>query len=242
METLAEKYAEEGVESLAGKGWRDMDKEQALKADADTAGKDATSSFFLCYQRRLQPLSPGFACGAARVAAISAVLFHFPFAASFGGQRHRQPLQPVAVQGWRATAYAPPGTVVPRAVRARALLSPFDSLVFHRPRTAALFGVQHRLEVYVPAPQRVHGYYVLLFLLGEHLVARVDLKADRPGGALVVRSAWEVGVEGPGAPGTGEVAAALSAELAGTAAWLGLSRVRVEPVGDLAPALSRAVG
>lgn len=151
-------------------------------------------------------------------------------------------LLPVAVQGWRAPAYVLPGARVPRRVGARALLSPFDSLVFCRPRTEDLFGVRHRLEVYVPAPQRVHGYYVLLFLLGEELVARVDLKADRAASALVVRAAWAVpsAPHPPGGAGTAEVVAALHEELTAMAAWLGLGAVRVEPVGDLSGALAAA--
>ena len=147
-------------------------------------------------------------------------------------------LLPVAVDGWAAPAYALPGAVVPRSVGPRALLSPFDSLVFHRPRTEELFGVRHRLEVYVPAPARVHGYYVLLLLLGERLAARVDLKADRPAGRLLVRAAWEVPAPGVGQNG---VARELAEELEVLAAWLGLERVEVEPRGDLAAALARAV-
>ena len=152
-------------------------------------------------------------------------------------------LVPLAVEGWTATAYALPGTAVPRRVPARALLSPFDSLVFHRPRTEELFGVRHRLEVYVPAPARVHGYYVLLLLLDERLAARVDLKADRPTGRLLVRAAWDVPhppVRSAG-PHEEDVARALTEELAVMAAWLGLERVVVEPRGDLADELARAV-
>jgi hypothetical protein len=133
-------------------------------------------------------------------------------------------LLPLAVEGWAATAYALPGTSVPRAVPARALLSPFDSLVFHRPRTEELFGVRHRLEVYVPAPARVHGYYVLLLLLDERLAARVDLKADRAAGRLIVHA---IHPEASVVPE--EIAPPLADELRRMAGWLGLHDIAVPP-------------
>lgn len=139
-------------------------------------------------------------------------------------------LVPVEVDGWRHPAYLHPETPLPRQARGTALLSPFDNLIFFRDRVERLFDFHYRIEIYVPAPQRVYGYYVLPFLLDGRLVARVDLKSDRDDKALLVRGAYaEDGVDKVA------VGRALRGELESVARWLGLEEIRVTDRGDLAP-------
>jgi uncharacterized protein len=128
-------------------------------------------------------------------------------------------LVPVSIDGWKRPAYLHKEARIPRALQVEALLSPFDSLIWQRDRTLALFNFQYRLEIYVPAGKRIHGYYVLPFLYGDALVARVDLKADRTANVLRAHAIhWE-----PGAPP--EARPALERHLASMASWLGLGAV-----------------
>ena len=153
-------------------------------------------------------------------------------------------LVPVVVEGWNRTAYLHRDAALPRRANGRALLSPFDPLVFERRRVEDLFGLRYRIEIYVPADKRVHGYYVLPFLLGDRLEALVDLKADRRAGVLRVHAAHSV----PSGAGSTDpdVPAALAAELRLLADWLGLGEVVIGApdtglLGDLAPALVAAL-
>ncbi|WP_312160233.1 winged helix-turn-helix domain-containing protein [Phenylobacterium sp.] len=145
-------------------------------------------------------------------------------------------LLPAKVKGWENGAYLHRDARRPRKIAANALLSPFDNLIWFRERTERLFGTRVRLEIYTPAHKRVHGYYVLPFLQGEAITARVDLKAERKKGVLMVQAAH---AEPDADAVTSEL---LAAELKLMAGWLGLDRVEVAPKGDLAAALAGALG
>lgn len=142
-------------------------------------------------------------------------------------------LVPVTVSGWKPRAYLDPAARIPRKVDVATLVSPFDPLVWERGRTERLFGFHYRIGIYTVPEDRVHGYYALPFLLGDSLVARVDLKADRQSGVLLVPGAWAE----PGHD-VGAIAERLAPVLAEVAGWLGLSAVAPVANGDLGAALA----
>ena len=142
-------------------------------------------------------------------------------------------LEVAHVQGWKRAGYMVPDARVPRSVDARALVSPFDPILWERKWAKAVFDFDYQIEIYVPAPKRVYGYYVLPFLMGDRFVARVDLKADRKTSTLVVQSAHRE-------PDTdGEVPEALAAELRSLARWLSLDEITVMRRGNLARDMGR---
>jgi hypothetical protein len=139
----------------------------------------------------------------------------------------------VEVRGWNQTAYLHPEARMPRKIDGRALLSPFDNLIWYRDRVERLWDFFYRIEIYVPEPKRIYGYYVLPFLLDGELVARVDLKTDRKAKALLVKGSFaEAGVDRK------RVARELRSELEQVATWLDLSDVAISRNGDLADALA----
>lgn len=142
----------------------------------------------------------------------------------------------VEVDGVRGEWFLAASARLPRRVSGAALVSPFDSMVFERRRLEELFGFRYRLEIYVPAASRRHGYYVYPFWLDEGFAARVDLKADRTAGVLRVQAAW---LEAGWAENA--VVPRLAVELTSLASWLGLRDVAVAPAGDLGPRLAVAL-
>ena len=145
-------------------------------------------------------------------------------------------LMPAQVEGWKELAYLHPEARIPRTVDTRGLVTPFDSLVWERKRIERLFGMKYTIEMYVPPPKRVYGYYVCPFLLGDALVARCDLKADRARKLLMVRSAF---LE-PGQTAQ-HVVPELISELHRMQEWLELDRIEVSERGDLARMLRRSL-
>ncbi|HTP33746.1 MAG TPA: crosslink repair DNA glycosylase YcaQ family protein [Candidatus Acidoferrales bacterium] len=145
-------------------------------------------------------------------------------------------LLPVRVEGWKEQAYLCPHARVPRSVDARAFVTPFDSLVWERGRMERLFGMKYTIEMYTPPAKRIYGYYVCPFLLGDTLVARCDLKADRERKTLIVQGAF---LE-PGQAAR-RVAPELAGELRQMQSWLALDRIEVKKRGDLAAMLRRSV-
>jgi uncharacterized protein YcaQ len=145
-------------------------------------------------------------------------------------------LLPVNVEGWKDAAYRWHEAELPLGLKATALLSPFDNLIWDRKRTERMFGFHYRIEIYTPAPQRVFGYYVLPFMANNELAARVDLKANRQAKVLEVKAAH---LQPPARPAP--TARALARELRLVAKWLGLGSISVETRGDLAGALAEQI-
>jgi uncharacterized protein YcaQ len=152
----------------------------------------------------------------------------------FGELVEAERLTRLRVEGWKDPAFTVPGATVPRTIDVRAIVSPFDPVLWERKWTHAVFGFPYQIEIYVPAAKRVHGYYVLPFLMGDGFGARVDLKADRRASTLLVHAAYvEPGVE------AGATAAALAGELRALMRWLSLENVAVARKGSLSSRLAK---
>ena len=146
-------------------------------------------------------------------------------------------LEEVAVAGWPHPAYMHPEAKLPRLIKSSALLSPFDPVVWERDRVERLFDFFYRIEIYVPEPERIYGYYVLPFLMGEHLVGRFDLKSDRKNGVLLVKGSYR-----EESADADEVAERVAPELVSMSEWLGLGGdVDIADRGNLAAVLKRAI-
>jgi uncharacterized protein YcaQ len=145
-------------------------------------------------------------------------------------------IEEVEVRGWDAPTYLDPEAVRPRTIQGATLLSPFDPVTWYRERAERLFDFEYRIEIYVPEPKRVYGYYTLPFMLDGDLVGRVDLKADRKSGTLLVQSAWRE--EGTSLQ---RVADAMATELESFAAWLDLGDINIGEKGNVATELRRSM-
>ncbi len=143
-------------------------------------------------------------------------------------------IEQVEITGWDGPVYLDPNAVRPRRIEGATLVSPFDPITWYRERASRLFDFEYRIEIYVPEPKRIYGYYTLPFMLDGELVGRVDLKADRKERSLLVRSAWRE--EGTDAR---RVAGALAVELETFAGWLGLDAIEVADKGNLASYVRR---
>src|SRR5207248_3494897 len=133
-------------------------------------------------------------------------------------------LEKVKVERWKQPGYVIPGAKIPRTIDARAIVSPFDPLMWERRWTKSVFDFDYQIEIYVPARRRIYGYYVLPFVLGDRFAGRVDLKADRKASTLLVQAAWLQPGNEPKV-----VAVALANELRSMAHWLGLEAIKTEP-------------
>ena len=143
-------------------------------------------------------------------------------------------MEEVEVKGWKNVAYLDPAAKTPRKIEGASLLTPFDPVVWFRDRGERLFDFHYRIEIYVPEPKRIYGYYVMPFMLDGEIVGRVDLKADRQNGKLLAKGSFaEEGVD------KNRVAEALAGELRSMAEWQGLGEVEVSNNGDLAPAVRK---